>query len=339
MKMDEDIIIRVIRGEATPIENMRVLDWIRESDDNLKEFSELKMIWTLSSTPSELAKEEDLITFKKDISARSAFKFRTNKFWFGFASAISVAIVILLIGLFSGIFVTENIISDNKIATNNLTMVNQRYMYTDKGVKGKVILPDGSIVWLNSDTKLTYPDLFSVNKREVEISGEAFFDVVKDSIRPMFVKTGKGFTIKVLGTKFNVKSYENDQESKAILYSGSIELITQSGNNEKEVILDLKPNECATIAFDGTTRISQVDKSTDIAWLRGEIIFEDTPMREVLKVIERWYGKKFDVRDSSFYNYKLNASFKSESLVQILDIINLCTSVKYKIVDDRVIFQ
>jgi len=337
--MDEDIIIRVIRGEATPIENMRVLDWIRESDDNLKEFSELKMIWTLSSTPSELAKEEDLITFKKDISARSAFKFRTNKFWFGFASAISVAIVILLIGLFSGIFVTENIISDNKIATNNLTMVNQRYMYTDKGVKGKVILPDGSIVWLNSDTKLTYPDLFSVNKREVEISGEAFFDVVKDSIRPMFVKTGKGFTIKVLGTKFNVKSYENDQESKAILYSGSIELITQSGNNEKEVILDLKPNECATIAFDGTTRISQVDKSTDIAWLRGEIIFEDTPMREVLKVIERWYGKKFDVRDSSFYNYKLNASFKSESLVQILDIINLCTSVKYKIVDDRVIFQ
>lgn len=62
-------------------------------------------------------------------------------------------------------------------------------------------------------------------------------------------------------------------------------------------------------------------------------------MSEVLKVIERWYGKKFEVNDSSFYNFKLNANFKSESLVQILDIINLCTSVEYRIVGDKVIFQ
>ena len=337
--MDQDIIIRVIRGEATEHENMIVLRWIKESDENLKEFSDLKMIWTLSSSPEDLATEEELISFKNSIHKKPLFSLKDRKFWYGFATAASAAIVILFIGLFSGLFGDKNTVFTGNNETNNLIVVNQRHMYTDKGVKGKVVLPDGSVVWLNSDTKLTYPDVFTDGKREVEISGEAFFEVEKDSLRPMYVKTAKGFTIKVLGTKFTVRSYDNDQESKTILYSGSIELITQPSNNEKEVVLDLKPNECATIAFDGTAKVTQIEKSTDIAWLKGEIVFEDTPMGEVLKVIERWYGKKFEVRDSSFFNYKLNASFKSESLVQILDIINLCTSVKYRIVDDRVIFQ
>lgn len=339
MDMDENIIIRVIRGEATESENRAVLEWIKQSDENLKQFSDLKMMWAISSAPDEEASEKQLLEFKSTTINRRWANISNRRFWFGFASAASVAMVILFAGLFSGKLGVDN---SAKILNSNmegLRAVNQMYMYTDKGVKGKVVLPDGSTVWLNSDSKLVYPDNFTGDLREVEISGEAYFEVKKDSTKPMLVKTSKGFTIRVTGTTFSIKSYENDLVSKAILYNGSIELITNSGGDKEEVVLDLKPNDCATIAVDGTTKITRIEKTTDIAWLKGEIIFEDTPMVEVLKVIERWYGKKFEVKDSSFYNYKLNASFKSESLVQILDIINLCTSVKYRIVEDKVIFQ
>ncbi|MDP3436827.1 MAG: DUF4974 domain-containing protein [Bacteroidales bacterium] len=337
--MDENIIIRVIRGEATESENKAVLEWINQSDENLKLFSELKMMWAISSAPDEEASEKQLLEIKNTIRNRRWSNLNDRRFWFGFASAASVAVVILFAGIFTRDLGVDNSTKMLNSKSEEIVVVNQMYMYTYKGVKGKVVLPDGSTVWLNSDSKLAYPDNFIGDLREVEISGEAYFEVKKDSTKPMLVKTPKGFTIRVTGTAFSVKSYENDLVSKAILYNGSIELITNYGRDKEEVVLDLKPNDCATIAVDGTTKITQIEKTTDIAWLKGEIIFEDTPMNEVLKVIERWYGKKIEVKDSSFFNYKLNATFKSESLVQILDIINLCTSIKYRIVDDKVIFQ
>lgn len=339
MNMEQDILIRVIRGEATLEENRLVLDWIKESDENLNYFSELKMLWTISSTPDELSDEEELIEFKNNIPRKFSTSITGHKFWVGFGIAVSAAIVIVSLGVLFGLINFKNSIPRDKNESANLSLSNQRSMYTDKGVKGKVVLPDGSIVWLNSDSKIIYPDNFAKDKREVEISGEAYFEVTKDTTRPMIVRTAKGFAIQVLGTTFSVKSYENDLESKTILYKGSIRLITNSKKDREEVVLNMKPNDCAIITGDGTTTLSQIDKTNDIAWLKGEIVFENTPMSEVLKVIERWYGKNFDVKDSSLYNYKLNATFKSESLIQILDIISLCTSVNYKIEEDKVIFQ
>jgi len=297
------------------------------------------MLWAISSTSDELASEEELIKFKNNSRSKLLALKADHKFWVGFGSAISAAIIIISLGVLFGLVDFQNNTQRDKNVYANFSFPNQRYMYTDKGVKGKVVLPDGSTVWLNSDSKITYPDIFSKDKREVEISGEAYFEVTKDSARPMIVHTAKGFAIQVLGTTFSVKSYENDTESKAILYNGSIRLITNSIKDKSEVVFDMKPNDCATITGDGTTKLTRIDKTNDIAWLKGEIVFEDTPMSEVLKVIERWYGKDFEVKDSSLYNYKLNATFKSESLIQILDIISLCTSVKYKIEEEKVTFQ
>ncbi|OFY38393.1 MAG: hypothetical protein A2X18_02680 [Bacteroidetes bacterium GWF2_40_14] len=339
MKMDEEIIIRVIRGEATQKENMRMLDWIRESDDNLKEFSELKMIWTLSSTPDEMAREEDLINFKKVISARSAFSVKDRKFWYGFATAVSAAIVILFVGFFSGILGFKDSISTDKKELANLTAVNQRYMYTDKGVKGKVVLPDGSVVLLNSGSTIKYPDKFTGSAREVELSGEGYFDVVKDSLNPMIVTTIKGIKVKVLGTKFLLKSYDNDSETKAILYSGKINLTAEAGKNREEQSIIMSPNDCVVVPAEGELLVTKTRKEgNDDAWMRGELIFTNTPMPEVLKILERWYGKTFVVNNKSLNGFDLNASFKNESLIQILGIIEFCTSVKYRIDEDKVIF-
>ncbi len=343
--MDESIIIKVIRGEATQEENKVVLEWIKESPENLKKFSQQKMLWTLSSLPNENAPFQELALFNEIVKNRKNTpiekKINEELKWKRRTLVSMAAAVILLVALIGGIFNSNNgtkIVRSTNAITSLDSHINMRSLYTDTGVKGKVTLPDGSTVWLNSNSKITYPDVFSDHSRRVELSGEAFFEVASDSLRPMIVSTGKGFSIEVLGTKFSLRSYENDSDSRAILYNGSIKLITNKGTNS-ESSLKMVPNDCAIIMESGIAILSKIVEPNKDAWMKGELIFEDTPMKEVLKVLERWYGKQFDIKDNTFYDYKLNASFKSESLIQVLEIINLCTSSQYKITDDTVTFS
>lgn len=340
--MDESIIIRVIRGEANLEENKMVLEWIKKSPENLNFFSQQKMLWSLSTLPLESAPKEEFALFNELLKTREnkgVEQKSLSKINWKVTSIFSIAAsIILLVALFTGVFNRDYPFKTIESEAGNLvSKINQRSLYTDKGVKGKVTLPDGSVVWLNSDSKITYPDIFANDKREVHLSGEAFFEVKSDSLKPMHITTAKNFTIEVLGTSFSIKSYDNDSESRATLYTGSIKLITNKGSKKESTVM-MVPNESAIITKERTAKLSKIDTHTNVAWMKGELVFEDTPMAEVLKVLERWYGKQFEVKGNDFYNYKLNASFKSESLTQVLEIIDLCTSTNHKIIEDTVIF-
>ncbi len=336
--MEDIILIKVIRGEASEEECSRVLDWMNESDDNSRYFSELKVFWTLSTMPESKEEEETFLrktipASKKELSGNSYFRPVA-------LTAAAVIIVLLVVNLFvsTGFFSSRNQATDDNIQLAE--GVNMRTMYVEKGVKGKVVLPDGSVVLLNSGSNIKYPDKFTGSTREVELSGEGYFDVVKDSLNPMIVNTVKGVKVKVLGTKFLLKSYDNDSETKAILYSGKINQTTEAGKNREEQSIIMNPNDCVVVPAVGELLITKTGKEgNDDAWLRGELIFANTPMPEVLKILERWYGKTFVVNNKSLYGFNLNASFKNESLIQILGIIEFCTSVKYRIDENKVIFN
>ncbi len=322
----EDIdIIKVIRGEASDDECSRVLRWINESEDNLNYFSGLKALWTFSAMPAD--NKNEAAEKPKRIYIR----------YFSVAAAAIIVLLVLNLFVNGGSFSSWQSKSHKAVILSEKT--NIRTMYVEKGVKGKVTLPDGSVVTLNSDSKIVYPDNFIGSTREVELSGEAYFDVVKDSLKPMVVNTAKGVKIKVLGTKFLLKSYANDNETKAILYSGIINLTTKSGKNGEDKTIQMSPNDCAVIPDNGEPMLTKDGKeSNDSAWMRGELIFNKTPMTEVLKILERSYGKSFIVNEKSLYNYNLSASFKYESLIQILEMVEFCTNVQYKIDGERVIF-
>lgn len=335
--MEDIILIKVIRGEASEEECSRVLEWMNESDDNSRYFSELKVFWTLSTMP--VSKEDEETLLRKTIPVSKKVLLNSLSFrQFAFASA-AVIIVLLVVNLFvsAGFFSSRNLVTGDNIQLAE--GVNMRTMYVEKGVKGKVILPDGSVVLLNSGSTIKYPDKFTDSAREVELSGEGYFDVVKDSLNPMIVTTVKGVKVKVLGTRFLLKSYDNDSETKAILYSGKINLTAEAGKNREEQSILMNPNDCVVVPAEGELLVTKTGKEgNDDAWMRGELIFTNTPMPEVLKILERWYGKTFVVNNKSLNGFDLNASFKNESLIQILGIIEFCTSVKYKIDEDKVIF-
>ena len=218
-----------------------------------------------------------------------------------------------------------------EIGLDNMPQESLNTFYTEKCIKSNIILPDGTNVKLNSDTRITFPNRFVGKTREVKIDGEAFFDVATDSLHPLIVTTAKGLVIKVTGTKFNIKSYPNDNSEEATLYEGKISIISK-GNT-----YNMLPDNQLIIAPNKRPVKVGSPKMDDIkAWTEGRIVFDETPLSEVIKVLERWHGVTFAVTDSSVLNKTITGSFNSESIHYIMSIISLCTSVDYEIKDSLV---
>ncbi|MFA7472115.1 MAG: FecR domain-containing protein [Spirosomataceae bacterium] len=156
------------------------------------------------------------------------------------------------------------------------------------GGKYSLVLPDGSRVWLNAESSITFPTAFSGRKRSVKISGEVYFDVAKDPDRPFIVQVGNNRQIRVLGTQFNVNAYSDEEEITTTLLEGSVEILP--GGNAG-LAVRLKPGEQA--AFSETGQISVrhgVNTDEIVAWKNGMFHFEKADIQSVMRQISRWYN-------------------------------------------------
>lgn len=162
------------------------------------------------------------------------------------------------------------------------------------GKRSEVRLPDSSVVWLNAGSALTFPNRFSNEKREVFLSGEAFFEVVhQQSHTPFFVYTGQ-LQVKVLGTSFNISAYEDDEETGAFLVEGRIELSPQGNTNFKSQILE--KGVAATLnKKQGRLAITQKSIDEHIAWTKRQLVLNSTPFSVILKKLERLYNVEIDL--------------------------------------------
>lgn len=154
---------------------------------------------------------------------------------------------------------------------------------TPRGGQYQIVLPDGTRVWLNAASSLKYPVRFSNSQRAVELIGEAYFEVAKDSSRP-FVLNALDQVITVLGTHFNVNSYTEEKTRKTTLLEGAVRISSTDGRNSAL----LKPGQEYESA-DGKINVSDVNASESIAWKNGEFVFNDEPLESIMNKIARWY--------------------------------------------------
>jgi ferric-dicitrate binding protein FerR (iron transport regulator) len=184
-----------------------------------------------------------------------------------------------------------------------------------KGQKTRIFLPDGSTVILNSSSKLVYPSGFTNDKREVFLSGEAFFDVTKDSLRPFFVRTEE-ITARVLGTSFNVRAYPDDMEETIALVTGKV-LVSGKRINKDSVLL--LPGESAKL-MRGTEIITKgtFDFEEEILWKDGILCFKDEPFNDVISQLERWYGVNITIANHPEKDLIVNGRFENEYLDNVL---------------------
>lgn len=198
------------------------------------------------------------------------------------------------------------------------------------GQRSFLELPDGTGVWLNSGTKLTYPVAFNRYNREVKLDGEAFFDVTKNEHRPFHVDIGD-IKVKVLGTEFNVNNYKEDEDTQIYLKSGSIELHSNNGDTER-LILSLDPGERAVYEKE-ERKMTLLKGQSDLclAWLEGKMVFRDDPMTEVVRKLNRCFNVEITIADPAIREYTYTATFQHESLEQILELLKISAPINYKI--------
>ena len=318
-----DDILDLITGNLNSEGKKVVLTKIKEEPETKIFFRKAKIVWALMSSTRKAP--DDLIDKSFcELQTRISLKPRTLKInpFLKYA-----AILILFIGVSSALFFLGKQSTPGHSNTIRYTSI-----VADYGQISKVILPDGSTVWLNSGTKLTYNSDFSFTNRDLALSGQAFLKVQKNENIPLIVSSGD-LKVKVHGTKFDVCAYPDEDKINVILESGCVELLHAKN---KDFSYKLKPGEVAEYDHKSeNVNINNADLKNYAEWKNGVLIFRDTPMDEVIKMLERKFNVDIIVDNPKVYKSLFNANFKNESLTEILDYIQFSCSVSYRIADDE----
>lgn len=318
--MDKSNFIKYFNGELSQESEKALLDWIDESEDNRKEFLRERELW-------------DMILLNTDEFQNRAFldsdirkQKNTSKRWI-FETAKIAALVILSLGI--GVLAAKYLMpKEEQLAMNSTLEV-------PIGQRACLTLPDGTKVWLNAKSKLTFPERFSKDNRTVQLDGEAMFDVSHNERAPFMVKTDK-YLVKVLGTKFNVNAYKASSMFEATLVRGKVALNKNNSNKEATI---LKPNEQLIYNADSDqASVKEVSTKYYTSWIDGVYSFDDQPFSAIVQRLERYYEVKIEVRYPELLDYRFTGKFRySNPITVILDVIKANKKFRYTKVDNRII--
>lgn len=220
------------------------------------------------------------------------------------------------------VYEASNIGHTDHLPTGNNTVE------TPIGGQYQVILPDGTKVWLNSSSSLEYPIRFEAHERRVTLHGEGYFEVKSDKRKPFRV-VSKGQIIEVLGTKFNVNTYEDEPAIKTTLLEGSVKI---SLNNTSKI---LRPGEQATVV-DQNIRVHSADTEQATAWYKGDFAFDGVELKNIMRQISRWYNVEV-VYQGDVGNIKFGGSIsRTKDINEVLNVLSMTKGVNFKLEGRRV---
>lgn len=207
-------------------------------------------------------------------------------------------------------------------------------LFVPRGAEYHLVLPDGTKVWLNSETRLSYPLKFARDKRVVSLTGEAYFEVAK-SAGKRFVVIGGNQEITVLGTKFNLKAYAEMASIQTTLVEGSVSVATES----KKMLL--KPGEqLRWNRLSNTTEKLNVDTYRYTAWKDDYFVFDGMTLGEILSIVERWYDVSFEYKDKKLSNIIFKGStYRYKDLSDLLKVFEETKEVHFKRQNDRILVE
>lgn len=345
----EKLLLRLFSNSATKEELEYINEWKKSSINNYDEFYKYKRIWLLWESFSKLSHintEKALLKVHNNIS--------TSKEKPLFKAIRLVAVVLLpLLIVSNAYFISNKYISNSKI-TPNYKVVSAH------GVRTKVLLPDSSIVWLNAGSTLNYPAKFNKKQREVKLTGEGYFDIVKKEGSPFYVSLGNVY-VKVLGTTFNIKMYPDEDRIETTLLTGKVSLVKRDGNKEVSMV-KMKPDQhliynkkdnkllLKTMSSDNNQNAGNLSRLENISlkkakalvnkhssWIGGRLIFRNDSMDEVVRRLERWYNVNIELSGEDVKQYHYTATFTEETLEQVLKFLEISAPIKYKITNEKII--
>ena len=209
-----------------------------------------------------------------------------------------------------------------------------------KGIKSTIVLTDGSKIWLNADSRIEYPEVFTGNTREVHLSGEAFFEVAKNPAKPFIIHLANG-TVRVLGTSFNIRAYDNEKIVETSVATGKVAFIPRyEKSGKKQDTIFLTPDNKVSYSLIKEEVITQPTTSAeDKAWTEGKMIFRSMSFEEIAVELERNFGKQVVFKNEEARNYRLTGSFQNNTLAEILFYLSKTKSFSYTISDEEIVIS
>jgi len=294
-------IIKFFTGELNDSERAELLKNINENESLKQEFIRMQNLSSLTHLVEHKGDEEiarsSFRQFIGEIRARSRKKFIRN---FGKVAAVALAVVA------STVFFTLYFVKNDVNVTNTL--------YVPAGQRAQLTLQDGTVVWLNAQSTLTYPARFSGKERRVSLVGEAFFEVAKNKRKPFIVET-QHIKLKVLGTQFNIYNYPKSDISQVALIEGSVQICSDN------LSVVLKPNEEFTLE-DGKGTVSEISNSNHFLWKDGIYCFENERLLDIIDKLQLYYDVTIKVKDPEIFNVPYTGKFRQrDGIDEILRII------------------
>lgn len=355
------LVGKVLTGEATASEKEQLAGLLQSDEDLRQLYDALFAPKTETTEQDELAAEqafaahavrlqiEGELEQSKQLLEEEAITEPPNRSIRKIGYWVAAACVVALLGVSIFWYTQNNTGTDGH---------NRNEVVTRKGSKSHITLPDGTTVWLNADSKLTYEGDFGRQTREVVLTGEGYFDVAKDKKRPFIIHTG-GMEVKVLGTAFNIRSYADENTIETSLIHGSIEVTLKSDPAQK---IYLKPHDKLVVAkakepaATNTTPkkaassneelplftlkkinfLTNDSISTEASWVDNKLSFDNEPFETAALKMERWYNVVFEIKNENLKGLRFTGEFEHKNLRNVLEALQVSRSFHFKITDETV---
>jgi ferric-dicitrate binding protein FerR (iron transport regulator) len=332
-----ELIGKYLAGEVTVREREEFLQWIENSDENKKEFELHRNSW--EATRIKFDSQNGDVVFRKilnkidedqehEISRIDNPIGNGRRFNMSMITKIAASLIFFAT-LAYFIKINRSTQSDDQKTVSFIIKQNPA------GQKSKIYLPDGSEVVLNAESEISYPEEFSDSIRIVSLKGEAFFDVVKNPIKP-FIVHSEDLSTTVLGTSFNVRAFDKDPVALVALQSGKVKVEFKNSEDAKVMFLD--PGEVMTYNKSAyRAQKNEFDEEMLLGWKDGIIKFEDADVDHIFKTLSRWYGVKFEIENRKNQLWAYKGRFENDNLDNVLSQIKFVQDFAYDWKDQKTV--
>jgi ferric-dicitrate binding protein FerR (iron transport regulator) len=339
-QIDWPLLAKYLSGESSDEETVKVSEWLESDSENLKLLDSMKVVWESPEPDYEPSDVKTLwaeVAEKTGIAGQSeeqvSYKLfgdkQSKNVFFLFLDqlrtpALRYAAVFLLVASISVLYYLFS------SPGGDVDLVEWKTVTVSKGKQSSITLNDGTKLFLDSGSRVQIPENFGFDSRRVKLEGEGYFEVVSDPEKPFIVNSYNAF-VRVLGTKFNVRAWQETGKVEVTVAEGSVSFGSEE-TTDKQIIL----NKGFSSTLSKTGELSapeQVNINKWLSWIKGEMTFDDVPVFEILAQVERWYDVQFSLQDSTIINERLSVSINKNSLHNVLEVVSTITGSEYKIHD------
>jgi transmembrane sensor len=356
----EQIITKFLEGTFSDIESELFTKWLKESRENRESYFAYKNIWLEAKTPEDqdfVDHSWSRLRLRTILQENDRHALTTG--WRDYLVRFSIAASILVLIGISLYFGSE---------TRRLSCVEQMVheIHVPLGSRTSITLPDGTHVWLNAGSSLTYNAGFGRRNRDVSLVGEAYFDVREQKSIPMMVQT-RDLNIRVMGTKFNVKSYPEENKTETTLVSGQIEVLMSSGGDPTRTIMLARnqrliyTHDKNSVVFENATKSEHADVMTEedkaperlavrpgivlsnvrntheyVSWKDGKLVFRSEPLKTLVPKLERFYNVNIYFKDASIQEHLYSGTLKDVTIEEVLRGISVTSGIRFEIEKNQI---